>query len=67
MRDKKRITRILNLIETIWRQNPDLRLTQLIMNALAMSSDPYYIEDEKLEAQLKVLYEEYKDKWTQQG
>jgi len=53
MRDPKRIEPILNLIREIWYTYPDLRLTQLIMNALKMNHDPYYIEDEKLQKSLK--------------
>jgi uncharacterized protein YihD (DUF1040 family) len=55
MRDIKRIGRILGLITKIWYKNPDLRLTQLIMNALAINSDPYFIEDEELEEALNKL------------
>ncbi len=58
MRDPKRIERILKLVEKIWNDYPDLRLTQLIMNALRMNSDPYYVEDDKLEDALKSCYEE---------
>ena len=57
MRDPKRIIRILRLIGEIWRRNPELRLTQLIMNALKLNQDPYYIEDDRLEKALK----EYKN------
>lgn len=53
MRDPKRINRMLSLIREIWFTHPDSRLTQLIMNALAMNSDPYYIEDDELEEKLK--------------
>jgi len=56
MRDPKRIDRILKLIKEIWKNNPDLRLTQLIMNALQMNQDPYYVEDDKLEKKLKEYY-----------
>jgi len=58
MRDIKRIRRIIQLISIIWYKNPELRLTQLIMNALAINKDPYYIEDEKLEEALQKLYKE---------
>jgi hypothetical protein len=44
---------MLELIREIWYKYPDLRLTQLIMNALKMNQDPYYVEDEKLEKALK--------------
>ena len=44
-----RITRIISLIGKIWYSNPNLRLTQIIMNALEINGDPYYIEDDHLE------------------
>ena len=52
MRDPKRINRIIERIRGIWITQPDIRLTQLIMNALNMNSDPYYVEDDKLEKAL---------------
>ena len=61
MRDPKRIKRIINKVEELWKVNPDWRLTQLIMNVLSMNSDPYYIEDEQLEKALddfEVLHEQ---------
>ncbi len=53
MRDPARIERMLGLVKKVWVTVPDLRLTQLIMNALKMNSDPYYVEDDKLEIALK--------------
>lgn len=53
MRDPKRIKPILELIQKAWSKAPDLRLTQLLMNALGTSGDPYYIEDDELEIALK--------------
>lgn len=53
MRDPARIERMLGLIRKVWYDAPDLRLTQLIMNELKMNSDPYYVEDDKLEDALK--------------
>lgn len=55
MRDINRIDRILNEIGTIWKQYPDLRLGQLILNVI---NDPalYYIEDEELVELLKQTY-----------
>jgi len=53
MRDPKRIEPIIQLIREIWYEYPDLRLTQLIMNALRLNKDPYYIEDEQLYQALK--------------
>lgn len=55
MRDINRIDRILNEIGAIWKQYPDLRLGQLILNVI---NDPalYYIEDEELVELLKQTY-----------
>jgi uncharacterized protein YihD (DUF1040 family) len=52
MRNPERIDRILKLIEDYWKQHPDMRLTQLIMNALNINEDPYYYEDSTLEQKL---------------
>ncbi len=59
MRDPARIERILGLVEKIWRHEPDFRLTQLIMNALNITYDPYYIEDDELEKALKSFCDNY--------
>jgi len=61
VRDPKRINRILERIREIWVANPDLRLTQLIMNTLNMNQDPYYVEDDKLEKCLNEYQKEYKE------
>ena len=53
MRDPKRIGPIIKLITEVWYTSPDLRLTQLIMNALKMNQDPYYVEDENLKKALE--------------
>ena len=42
------------LIETIWKENPDLRLCQLIGNVAPY--DNYHVEDDDLEKRLKELY-----------
>lgn len=60
MRDPNRIEPMLKLIEEIWTNYPDLRLTQIIMNALKMNRDPYYIEDDKLKEALEELKKIYK-------
>jgi uncharacterized protein YihD (DUF1040 family) len=53
VRDQKRIKRILKLLEQIWTKYPDLRLGQLIDNAVVMFSekiiDIYELEDSQLE------------------
>lgn len=49
MRDPKRIPVILEAIRVVWQANPDLRLTQLIVNALdARPNDIFYVEDDVL-------------------
>ncbi len=45
MRDPARISKVLACIERLWRRNPDLRLCQLIGNALPSIKDPYHVED----------------------
>jgi uncharacterized protein YihD (DUF1040 family) len=57
MRDPDRIEKMIGLIRKVWYKSPDLRLTQLIMNALKMNEDPYYVEDDVLEKALKNYYE----------
>lgn len=48
---------IINELFKIWLQNPDLRLTQLIMNLQEPDGvDIYYIEDFKLIEDLKEFY-----------
>jgi uncharacterized protein YihD (DUF1040 family) len=54
MRDPKRIVKILCLIETIWKENPDLRLCQLIGNVAPY--DNYHVEDDDLENRLRSAY-----------
>lgn len=55
MRDINRIDSILKELGEIWKEYPDLRLGQLILNVL---QDPvlYYIEDEDLILRLKEIY-----------
>lgn len=52
MRDAARIDRILAKVGDIWREQPDLRLCQLIGNALREDGDAYFIEDDRLEEAL---------------
>lgn len=56
-RDPARIKRILKLLERIWKKNPELRLTQLLLNCFD-ESDPYHIEDELTEQRLRAVYRE---------
>ena len=51
MRDKNRIPKILNELELIWKDNPDLRLGQIIMIATRPKNpcpEVFYIEDEDI-------------------
>lgn len=51
MRDKKRIPKMLNQLEQIWNENPDLRLGQLIAIATRPKNpcpEIFYIEDEEI-------------------
>jgi hypothetical protein len=55
MRDPNRIPNILSKIEKLWKKQPDLRLMQLLINALRPAdpcSELYSIEDSKLEKRL---------------
>lgn len=60
MRNPDRIPKILNEIEKIWQQYPDLRLGQLILN-LEYRLPLYNVEDEELVAALKSLYKGVRD------
>ena len=55
MRDPKRIDEILALLEKVWKENPDLRLTQLIGNCFS-AGDLYYVEDDKLKENIEFYY-----------
>ena len=58
MREPRRIHRILDKIEKIWRENPDLRLVQLLLNLGIIAYDPprslknFYYDDDMAEARL---------------
>ena len=54
MRDPRRISRIITILEKVWQTQSDLRLGQLLLNlATLYDFDLYYIEDNKLERLLK--------------
>lgn len=52
-RDSKRIARILGLIQEIWEMYPDSRFTQLLTNLKTIDFKDFYLEDDKLEQDLK--------------
>lgn len=59
MRDPKRIDGILKVVGKYWKENPDLRLGQLILNvAYGTGCEPYYIEDKDIIDLLKKYYGE---------
>lgn len=58
MRDPKRIDGYLNVIEQIWKTNPDLRFGQLVLNVLRDPSS-YYAEDADTLAAFKEVYKPY--------
>jgi uncharacterized protein YihD (DUF1040 family) len=56
MRDINRIDDYLDVIKKIWKQNPDLRFSQLVLNVFTDSSLDYYIEDDKSLEMFKHMY-----------
>ncbi len=54
MRDAKRIPRVLKEVEKVWKQQPDLRLMQL----LTLTGVNFYTEDEELVERVKKLPED---------
>ena len=69
MREPQRIDRVLELLKVYWKQNPDLRLGQIIGNGTPRKKievqddmggymtegpgDPYYVEDDIIEKYLR--------------
>ena len=56
MRNPERIPEVLKELEEFWKQNPDLRLGQIISNLSYESmrnNDPFYMEDKDLLELLK--------------
>lgn len=60
MRDMCRIDKVLKEVGEVWKQVPDLRLGQLLLNVL---QDPalYYVEDDQLVLYLKEFYKRSED------
>lgn len=51
MRDKNRIDEVLEELEEYWKENPDLRLSQIVGNAgqdRGYGTDPYHMEDDEI-------------------
>ena len=51
MRDKNRISRILEKLEAVWSLYPDQRLMQLLLNILSEDETMFlfYVEDDEVE------------------
>lgn len=63
MRDSSRIDHVLGVIKRAWQQEPDLRLCQLLSNAVGMAThqettDCFYTEDDVLLQGLELYIEE---------
>lgn len=60
MRDIGRIDKVLKEVGEVWKQVPDLRLGQLLLNVL---QDPalYQVEDDQLILRLKEFYKRSED------
>jgi len=54
MRNPKRVVTIIARLKTIWSRNTELRLGQLLINALPF--DFYYMEDGELIGKLEDFY-----------
>jgi len=66
VRDPARINRILEKLRAAWLSSPDLRLSQLVMSAIAMTEDRpvndiFYIEDEQTENGLDTMLKKSKE------
>ena len=59
MRDPKRIPITLGIIQTLWEENPDLRLMQMLLSSkrsVGAGNDDFYLEDEDLAERLMDMY-----------
>ena len=60
MRDINRIEPFCQELLKVWKNNPDMRFSQLIVNLMGgYGSDMYYVEDEDF---INILKEFYNDK-----
>jgi uncharacterized protein YihD (DUF1040 family) len=57
MRDPKRIEQIIDLLREVWEHNPDLRLGQIVVNAIRPSESCPQIFGTEDDVLLKGLYE----------
>lgn len=62
MRNPERIDNILERLKVVWKENPDLRLGQLLLAVIKMDR-LFYIEDETL---MQALENYFLGDWTPQ-
>lgn len=64
MRNPARIRRILDKVEAVWINNPDLRLGQLLIDLAPASfhNDIFYLEDDELEVEIDKYIEDFINK-----
>lgn len=56
MRDKKRIDKILDKLREEWKENPDWRFNQLLINLGLIPDGPHWhLEDDKILEQLEEI------------
>lgn len=53
MRDPKRIDKVTNELNRVWKKHPDLRLFQLLAMVFG-TDDHFHLEDDKILNQLKL-------------
>lgn len=46
MRDPARIDKVLSMLKSYWKSNPDLRFVQMVMSIVG-DGDYFYLEDEE--------------------
>lgn len=68
MRNPARIRPILEKVEAVWINNPDMRLGQLLINLAPPEyrQDIFYMEDEELVVGLDKYIEDYIEKRSEQ-
>ena len=60
MRDPNRIDKVIDAVKEAWKENPEWRLGQLIVNIsrAANCSDPFFLEDDRLMGVITAVSEE---------
>lgn len=59
LKSKDKITRMMGILELIWRKYPNLRLFQLMLNCFINEENTiYFMEDKQVEEKLKKVYKQ---------